>query len=64
MTKHIMDRARTGAEGERVKPYLDIERSSGGPGRGERALHRGASSGRDGGQRLREYLRIEREAAE
>lgn len=64
MSKHIIDRRRSRAEGERVKPYLDIERSSGGPGAGERAMHRGAADGRDHGQRLREYVRIEREAAE
>ncbi|WP_127901186.1 hypothetical protein [Solirhodobacter olei] len=59
MSKHLIDRPR-GGEGDRVKPYLEIERSVGGPGAREKALHRGASTGRDPGQRMREFLRIER----
>lgn len=60
MSKHVIDRPRSGSGSDRVKPYLGIERSSSAPGARERALHRGASTGRDEGQRLREYIRIER----
>ncbi len=61
MSKHIIDRPRN--PGDRLKPYVDIERQTG-PGAGEKALHRGASTGRDQGQRLREFVRIEREAGQ
>ena len=64
MGKHVIDRPRSGGQSERVKPYLGIERESGGPGRREKALYRGASSGGDHGQRAREFLRIEREEGE
>lgn len=63
MSKHVVDRPRSGGESERVKPYLGIERENGGPGRRERALQR-AASGRDHGQRVREFLRIERAETE
>jgi hypothetical protein len=62
MSKHVIDGPRSGGESERVKPYLGIERQTGGPGRREKALHHGAASAGDKGERVREFLRIERAA--
>lgn len=60
MTRHIIDRPRAGKDGDRARAYVAIERAEGGPGQAERMLHRAASTGRDDGQRMREFLRIER----
>lgn len=63
MRKHIIDHPHKG-ENDRTKPYLDIERKTGGPGEREKALNRGVSSGKDQGERAREFVRIERESRE
>jgi hypothetical protein len=60
MARHIIDRPRAGKDGERTRAYVAIEHAENRPGRAERLLHRAASTGRDTGQRLREFLRIER----
>ncbi len=64
MSKHITDHPRSRTDGGRASRYLAIDRATAGPGAREKALHRAASDGRDRGQRLREFVRIEREAAE
>jgi hypothetical protein len=64
MTRHIIDHPRSRKDGDRARAFVQIERTTGGPGAAEKALHRAASTGRDGGQRLREFVKIERRAAE
>lgn len=64
MTRHIIDHPRSRQDGNRARAFVQIERSTGGPGTAEKALHRAASTGRDEGQRFREFVKIERRAME
>ena len=64
MTRHIIDHPRSRQDGNRARAFMQIERAAAGPGAAERALHRAASTGRDDGQRLREFVKIARRTAE
>ncbi len=65
MSKHIMDRARTAPAGGRTKHYLALQRAEdGGLSVKEQALVKGHSTGRDDGQRMREFARIDRQVVE
>lgn len=59
MSRHITDHDRKGADADRVRAYLEIERAEK-PSTAATTLQRKSAQNGDGGRRVEEFVRIDR----